>query len=261
MKNNFKCNAGIYMIICTANNKFYIGASTSIKDRITQHWSKLRGGVHDSIEMQEDFFKYREESFIAKELCILHEPNDAIIKVLEYLYIQEYEPQYNTITFSEYSEKNELWKNKISKTLKNLYKKGYVNPRLKCGKKLNIFNAKGEVINSNVTVKEAALFVEAKDYHYINTQLKKYNGVYIAFNGKYIIIEEDKSLHDLFLFYKNIKITNKHYLCDSNGEFKAISKFSLKEQKLIRERNIDNSTFIEIRNIKYYYPGMINYAV
>jgi group I intron endonuclease len=54
---------GIYKIINTANNKFYIGSSKQLNKRIIDHFSRLRNNTHKNKFLQKSFNKYREASF------------------------------------------------------------------------------------------------------------------------------------------------------------------------------------------------------
>mgnify|MGYP003592278346 CR=1 FL=1 len=55
--------SGIYSIICSQNNKRYIGKSKSIGNRIGAHLFLLRGGSHPNKEMQKDFDEFGFASF------------------------------------------------------------------------------------------------------------------------------------------------------------------------------------------------------
>lgn len=54
---------GIYIIICLANNKCYIGQSKNVSIRLSQHKSRLRRKIHEIHELQNDFDLYGEEIF------------------------------------------------------------------------------------------------------------------------------------------------------------------------------------------------------
>lgn len=55
--------SGIYSIICSGNNKIYIGKSKSIGNRIGSHLFKLRNGDHPNKMLQQDFDKFGFTSF------------------------------------------------------------------------------------------------------------------------------------------------------------------------------------------------------
>ena len=56
-----KC--GIYKILNTKNNKFYIGSSKDIEDRWSHHRAKLRGNKHPNQHLQLSWNKYGESHF------------------------------------------------------------------------------------------------------------------------------------------------------------------------------------------------------
>jgi group I intron endonuclease len=55
--------SGVYQINCSANSKFYIGSSYSIKKRISQHFSALRRNKHDNAHLQSAWNLYGETCF------------------------------------------------------------------------------------------------------------------------------------------------------------------------------------------------------
>lgn len=55
--------SGIYKIICTVNNKFYLGSSKNIKSRWYEHKCSLKKGIHHSIHLQKAWDKYGKENF------------------------------------------------------------------------------------------------------------------------------------------------------------------------------------------------------
>ena len=56
----------IYTITCAENNKVYVGSTREPKSRFMCHRSKLRSGTHENKNMQEDYRKYGEGSFVFK---------------------------------------------------------------------------------------------------------------------------------------------------------------------------------------------------
>lgn len=55
--------SGIYKIINKINNKVYIGQSINIKQRLSEHKSKLRGNYHNNYHLQKAWNKYGEDNF------------------------------------------------------------------------------------------------------------------------------------------------------------------------------------------------------
>lgn len=47
--------SGIYRVVNTSKNKYYIGSTSNLKRREKQHFSMLKNNVHNNKGMQEDF--------------------------------------------------------------------------------------------------------------------------------------------------------------------------------------------------------------
>lgn len=56
--------SGIYRITCTTTGKFYIGSSSNLQHRWTQHLYNFRNNIHGNPHMQNAFNKHGEKSFI-----------------------------------------------------------------------------------------------------------------------------------------------------------------------------------------------------
>jgi len=57
-------NTGIYKIENKVNGKLYIGGSTNLKRRHSDHFSYLRRNSHDNSNLQIDYNKYGKDNFI-----------------------------------------------------------------------------------------------------------------------------------------------------------------------------------------------------
>jgi group I intron endonuclease len=55
---------GIYKIINTVNNKFYVGSAVNLSRRRTRHFSELRTKRHNNAKLQASWNKYGEAAFI-----------------------------------------------------------------------------------------------------------------------------------------------------------------------------------------------------
>jgi group I intron endonuclease len=55
--------AGIYCILCTVNNKRYIGSSVNIRGRLATHFNQLRKNNHFNSHLQSAFNLYGKENF------------------------------------------------------------------------------------------------------------------------------------------------------------------------------------------------------
>lgn len=63
---------GIYKIVNTVNNKFYVGSAVNLAKRKTRHWAELRHQKHNNRHLQAAWNKYGEEVFqfvVIKELA------------------------------------------------------------------------------------------------------------------------------------------------------------------------------------------------
>lgn len=74
-------NPGVYKITCTANQKFYIGSSVDIRNRIRRHFRDLTNNIHGSSHLQNAFNKYGEECFIV-EIITEYEKGTITLKEL-----------------------------------------------------------------------------------------------------------------------------------------------------------------------------------
>lgn len=54
---------GIYRIVNITNNKWYIGSSINIRQRIHQHLRDLRQNTHDNAKLQNAWNKYGKDAF------------------------------------------------------------------------------------------------------------------------------------------------------------------------------------------------------
>lgn len=55
--------SGVYIITCLINEKYYIGYSNNIQQRLKDHLKTLRRNIHDNIYLQNSWNKYGEENF------------------------------------------------------------------------------------------------------------------------------------------------------------------------------------------------------
>ena len=109
---------GIYKIENKINGKIYIGQSTNINKRLTNHKSLLRGNKHYNNHLQSAFNKYGEDNFIFEiiDICGIDE-----LDALERLYINKYECKHNEWGYNledgghENKQLSEETKRKISK--------------------------------------------------------------------------------------------------------------------------------------------------
>lgn len=65
-----KCQPGIYMILCTANDYRYIGETSNVSSRLVGHRRDLRRKIHNNENLQKDFDLYGEAQFSFTPLYI-----------------------------------------------------------------------------------------------------------------------------------------------------------------------------------------------
>lgn len=116
---------GIYIILNTTNNKFYVGSSKSIYYRLRRHLCDLRKNRHKNPILQNSFNKYEENSFIGFVLDICKEGE---LQNLEKYYIDTLKPIFNVQLDPIRQPKTKKMKEKISKSLKKGYKDGSILP-------------------------------------------------------------------------------------------------------------------------------------
>lgn len=197
---NYEDWCGVYRITCIGNSQIYIGSSVNIKERWQQHIALLRGNRHSSSYLQNSYNKYGEDSLKFEVLVKLIEFNEEILRDLEWYYIEKYQPAFNTMTPLS-CDRTQDWKDKISKTTKELYtKKGYVNPRKGVGRRYNVYDTQFKTIKLDITMPEVTSFTGRMSYHSINNSIRKHGGVALTTNG-YIIslnsltIDETKKIY------------------------------------------------------------------
>lgn len=256
----YSFKAGIYRISCTANGKSYIGSSVNILERWREHISHLRAGAHHSIYLQRCYNKYGEDSIKFEVLAILEEFNAELLRLVEYVYIEKLHPEFNTLVPVE-TNISENWKRKISESTKKLYEKGYINPRFNTGKRYKVLDHQGNILKENEVIREVAVLLGMRDYHFFNTVLRRNNGIAVSKRGKYIVMTPEKTQEDLKNFYKSeLAKTNKFGLTDSNGFL--YSGVLSKEQKALKQKVLDSETLTyEENGITYSLPGVVINAV
>lgn len=57
-------SSGIYTIYCKRNDKYYVGQSLNVKNRLEQHLRELRTNTHGNKMLQDDFNLYGEDYFV-----------------------------------------------------------------------------------------------------------------------------------------------------------------------------------------------------
>lgn len=91
--NNRLTDTGVYMILCIANGKRYIGSAVSIKKRWREHRRQLENGNHHSRYLQRSWLKYGEEGFHFR--AVLSCVKSSLLE-FEQALLDELQPEYNS---------------------------------------------------------------------------------------------------------------------------------------------------------------------
>jgi len=100
---NFPKESGIYKITTLHNNKSYIGSALSLKKRLKDHRNYLKRNKHHANYLQNVYNNYGEDNFIVEFIFIsnknfkLNSNLHRKLIVLEEIYINKYNSEYNTI--------------------------------------------------------------------------------------------------------------------------------------------------------------------
>lgn len=93
IESNIK-ESGVYKILNTINNKFYIGSSVNIQNRMRQHKYFCKNKIYKRTKLNSAFIKYNEEDF---KIIILELVEDKTkLAEREQYYLNNLKPDYNT---------------------------------------------------------------------------------------------------------------------------------------------------------------------
>ncbi len=93
----FRSEAGIYILICLANQRFYIGSSVKLKRRAGCHRRELDAGVHENQHLQRAWIKYGRDAFM---FGVLEYCPKADVIVREQVYLDRFHPYLDHIGFN-----------------------------------------------------------------------------------------------------------------------------------------------------------------
>lgn len=82
---NYKEEAGVYVIRCKYNDCCYFGSSLHLKKIMNRHYFMLRCGNHKSIKMQQDWNEYGEKGLIFEIIATIPEEQEPNIYQLRKL--------------------------------------------------------------------------------------------------------------------------------------------------------------------------------
>jgi hypothetical protein len=168
-----KC--GVYRITCKQHS--YIGSSKSLYSRLREHCIDLRNGNHTNSYLQRCYNKHTSDELFYQiiEFC---KPEERITKEAYYIKFLEATMNNQDPVTKELSEKS---KNKISKSLKESYKKG-LHKRGPDKKPVEMYNLYGKFIKEFKTCDEAAIELGVSTHHIQVTASKYYEGKICGLN-------------------------------------------------------------------------------
>lgn len=220
---------GIYKILCTGNNQFYIGSSKNIKQRWYFHKKQLKEGAHHSSYLQRSYDKYGENSLEFSIILELKNYDEQELRDLEYYYIQKLNPKFNSAA-PNICKCTKEWRNKISNSIKELFQNRENHPRFHKGNLYNVYDILGNILFENKSIKEIGELLNAS-YSTFNSMLRKYDGICCSTKHNYLIMEKSKTLEDLIYTYKNTLFNSKCSICDLHGNlFKRGDSYLIKSK-------------------------------
>lgn len=152
--------SGIYKILNTINNKFYIGSSHYIVMRFSQHKYDLLNNKHPNLHLQRAFNKY---GFSAFEFHILEHCEKEKLIEREQFYIDNLKPNYNlapkagsNLGFKHTEKTKEKMRKPKSETHKKNLSTAKLGKRLSEEQKLKIgLGNKGKIISKETRKKQS----------------------------------------------------------------------------------------------------------
>ena len=247
---NLKEEAGIYKISC--KDRCYIGSSKNLMERIYIHFNQLKNNKHHSSYMQRCYNKYGEDLFKVEILEIM-EFDENLLREVELKYIIELNPVFNSTTPITYNHSQEM-RDKIRKTLIERYKsKELINGRAGAGKRYNLYDAVGNIINFNVTSEDCVSILKLANRSMINNGIRKH-GYYLSKFNEIVCLPVDKDLH----FFKDQLINLKSkkavslFKIDLNNNTTAKCSACVKLKIIKKIENSDNFIYYSKKEKAYY---------
>jgi len=176
---------GVYQIVCTNNNRRYIGASINLANRKRQHFYNLRHKNHRNPKLQKDFNLYGEDNFFFSILEVL--PDKKKLLEREQYWIDLFIPEYNAELKAGYAVshvKHPKVRKKISKSVKNLWENPEYRANFSAKNKGRVSNRKGVKLSEETKekIRQANLgennpnYGKSKSQEFINKISKTYSG-------------------------------------------------------------------------------------
>ena len=162
----------IYKIINTVTNKCYIGSTSNLKQRISQHFSNLNKNKHPNVHLQSSYNLHGKDCF--KTIVLANCPIEYQFK-LEQWFIDNINPEYNLSKFAVFTHqlpetkdtrlnkrKGQLrrWKDKTEKDKLSKYLKSKWITDLEYANKMKNINSLENHPQSTITNEIAKLIKE-----------------------------------------------------------------------------------------------------
>lgn len=146
---------GIYKITVKGKSKeyFYVGSSVNIYNRLHEHSSKLKRGIHNNPIMQNLCNKYGLEAFSCE---ILKECQQKVLTQKEQSYIDLTNPYINITKEVIRNTPSPETSKKIANTLKNKRKQGVIKHSGSPCKKVDVYDLNGNFIQTCDSITKAA---------------------------------------------------------------------------------------------------------
>ncbi len=218
---------GIYKI--TINNKFYIGSSNNIKNRLRHHLWSLNTKQHHNKTIQNYFNKYgiNEVYFEIVEECT----EDILIEREKY-YIESLKPYMNHILDPQKIVRDDVYKKRLSEGALKSYSEGreVVNKR-----ETHQYSLEGSYIKSFNSASDAML--ELKGYKDPTAICAACNNIVYSAYGYRWSYNKIKKLPEVSKNYKEIAIIQM----DKNNNFIKVWKSKTEAQKILKISNISRA--------------------
>jgi hypothetical protein len=148
---NLENVCGVYKIVNLVNNKFYIGSTKNIRERLWKHRALLRHNRHHNPHLQNSWNKYGEDNF---DYCILEVCTSENQYEREQFYIDTFHPEYNIAEIVELPSYSEVSRKKHSETRKRMFAEGKLIPTKMT--KIYMYDLSGNFIKEYQSLVEAS---------------------------------------------------------------------------------------------------------
>jgi group I intron endonuclease len=249
----WKNKSGVYII--KSNDREYIGSAINLYERLSVHFSQLRGNYHHSKFMQNHFNKYGEDTFTVEilEYC---EKNIIILREKELYYILKHKSCFNSTTPITFEHSLDM-KIRISNTLKEKFKNKLLHPRYNKGIKYNIYDVYGDIIKKEIGIAEATLFLKLSNPSVIRNLLKLKTPI---IHQKYIIILSNVNYLDFI--YDCIKHKKGIMTIYQIFQDNSIKRCTASQNQKLRHKVFESKNYIytsKTNKCNYTYIGLLKY--